>query len=207
MNTLEAVLSRQSIRSYDPNVKIDQATLTLILQQAASAPSSWNLQPWRFVVITDAQLKQKLRPHVLFNTSQLDTAAALILVLNDLDRYALFPIMNQMELDAGYITKEHFTVRQQKAEQARATRSKDSLAKEGLLDCGLVTQNLMIIAREHGYDTCPMGGFDRQQFMTVLELDQNRYQPVVLLSIGKKLPNQEERKTLRLPIESITTFK
>lgn len=207
MDTLEAVLSRQSVREYDSSIKIDQVTLMTILEQASSAPSSWNLQPWRFVVITDATLKQTLRPFVLFNTPQLDTSAALILILNDLDRYALFPIMNQMELDAGFITKEHFQVRQQKAEQARATRTKESLAREGLLDCGLVTQNLMIVARAHGYDTCPMGGFDRDQFMTVLDLDKNRYQPVVLLSIGKKLTGKTDRKTLRLPIETITTIK
>jgi nitroreductase len=204
MNTLDAVLNRQSVREYDPKATIDEATLKTILTQASSAPSSWNLQPWRFAVITSAEMKAKLRPFVMFNTTQLDTASALILVLNDLDRYALFPVMNQQELDAGYISKEHFVMRQQKAEQARATRSKESLEREGLLDCGLVTQNLMIVAREHGYDTCPMGGFDRENFMKTLNLDTNRYKPVVLLSLGKKL--SDSRKTLRLPIDTVATF-
>lgn len=204
MEAIQAILSRQSVREYDASVKITESEMLTMLTEASSAPSSWNLQPWRFVVITKPELKAQLRPHVLFNTTQLDTASALILVLNDLDRYALFPIMNELELKAGYITKEHFQVRQQKAEQARTTRSKESLEREGLLDCGLVTQNLMIVARAHGYDTCPMGGFDRDQFMTVLNLDRNRYKPVVLLSIGKKLA--EGRKTLRLPIQDIVTM-
>jgi nitroreductase len=204
MDVLDAIINRQSVREYDPNVKIDQATLLKMVEQASTAPSSWNLQPWRFVIITNEEVKTKLRPFVLFNTTQLDTASALILILNDLDRYALFPIMNQMELDAGYVSKEHFLTRQQKAEQARATRTKESLEREGLLDCGLVAENLMLIARAYGYDTCPMGGFDRENFMKTLNLDTNRYKAVVLLSIGKKV--KDARKTLRLPIQSITTI-
>jgi nitroreductase len=176
-----------------------------MLTEASSAPSSWNLQPWRFVIIQNPEVKAKLRPYVLFNTPQLDTASALVLILNDLDRYALFPVMNKMELDAGFITEEHYKVRNQKAEQARATRSKESLDREGLLDCGLVAQNLMIIARAYGYDSCPMGGFDRDNFMKVLEIDTNRYKPVVLISIGKRL--KDAKQTLRFPINTITTIK
>jgi nitroreductase len=205
MDTKTAMLSRQSIREYDPNVKIDQATLLKILEEASSAPSSWNLQPWRFVVIQSPEMKTKLRPFMMFNTPQIDTASALILILNDLDRYAMFPVMNQLELDAGFITKEHFQVRQQKAEQARITRTKESLDREGLLDCGMVSQNIMILARAYGYDTCPMGGFDRDQFMKILEMDANRYKPVVLISIGKKA--KEPKKTLRFPIKEITFIK
>lgn len=205
MDAIQAILSRQSIREYDPQVKIDEATLLKMLTEASSAPSSWNLQPWRFVLIQNPALKAKLRPYVLFNTPQLDTASALVLILNDLDRYALFPVMNKMELDAGFITEEHYKVRNQKAEQARATRSKESLDREGLLDCGLVAQNLMIIARAYGYDSCPMGGFDRDNFMKVLELDTNRYKPVVLISIGKRA--KDAKQTLRFPINTITTIK
>lgn len=205
MDILSIIKDRQSIRDYDPTVSITEETLLKILEDASTAPSSWNLQPWRFVAVLSAEQKAKIRPYVLFNTPQLDTASAMILILNDLDRYAMFPIMNQMELDAGFITAEHFKIRQQKAEQARATRTKESLDREGLLDCGLVAQNLMIVARAYGFDTCPMGGFDRDNIMKVLDLDATRYKPVMLLSLGKK--KGDAKKTLRFPIRSITTIK
>jgi nitroreductase len=205
METKQAVLTRQSIREYDPNFKIDEATLLQLLQEASTAPSSWNLQPWRFVIIQQPEMKAKLRPFVFSNTTQLDTSSALILVLNDLDRYAMYPILNQMDLDAGLITQDHFKIRQQKAEQARATRSKESLDREGLLDCGLVAQNIMILARGYGFDTCPMGGFDRDQFMTILGMDSTRYKPVVLISIGKRA--KDIKQTFRFPIKTITTIK
>jgi nitroreductase len=205
METKQAILTRQSIREYDPNFKIDEATLLQLLQEASTAPSSWNLQPWRFVLIQQPEMKAKLRPFVYSNTTQLDTSSALILVLNDLDRYAMYPILNQMDLDAGLITQDHFKIRQQKAEQARATRSKESLDREGLLDCGLVAQNIMILARGYGFDTCPMGGFDRDQFMTILGMDSSRYKPVVLISIGKRA--KDIKPSFRFPIKTITTIK
>ena len=205
METKQAILTRQSIREYDPNFKIDEATLLQLLQEASTAPSSWNLQPWRFVLIQQPEMKAKLRPYVYSNTTQLDTSSALILVLNDLDRYAMYPILNQMDLDAGLITQDHFKIRQQKAEQARATRSKESLDREGLLDCGLVAQNIMILARGYGFDTCPMGGFDRDQFMTILGMDNTRYKPVVLISIGKRA--KDIKQSFRFPIKTITTIK
>jgi nitroreductase len=205
METKQAILTRQSIREYDPNFKIDEATLLQLLQEASTAPSSWNLQPWRFVLIQQPEMKAKLRPFVYSNTTQLDTSSALILVLNDLDRYAMYPILNQIDLDAGLITQDHFKIRQQKAEQARATRSKESLDREGLLDCGIVAQNIMILARGYGFDTCPMGGFDRDQFMSILGMDNTRYKPVVLISIGKRV--KDAKKSFRFPIKTITTIK
>jgi nitroreductase len=205
MHTLEAINRRQSIREYDPLFKLSKDEILSILSLAAKAPSSWNLQPWRFVIIQDPTLKETLKPFVLFNTPQLLTSSALILVLNDLHRYDMFHVINQQDLDAGYINTHQFETRKTKAEQAKQTRTKEALAREGLFDCGLVTQNIMTIASDKGLDTCPMGGFDREQFMNVLQLDKDRYLPVVLLSIGKAAvkPNQ----SLRLPIELITDFR
>jgi nitroreductase len=205
MNVKEAIVSRQSIREYDPNVKIPLETINEMLDLASRAPSSWNLQPWRFVVVTSPDMKEALKPCVMFNTTQLATSSAMILILQDWKRYELFPILNDLELKAGYITQEQFNSRQLKAEQAKTTITKENLERTGLLDCGLIAQNFMLIAREYGYDTCPMGGFDRPNTMKVLGLDTERYSPVVLLSLGKRKGTL--KTSLRFPLAAITTYK
>jgi nitroreductase len=205
MNVKDAVLTRQSIRQYDPTVTIPLTTLNEMLELASRAPSSWNLQPWRFVVITSKEAKAALKPFVHSNTTQLETSSVMILILNDLKRYELFPVLNQMELDAGYLTQEQFQNRQIKASQNQATVSKETLERSGLLDCGIVAQNLMLIAREYGYDTCPMGGFDRPNTMKVLEIDPERYQPVMLLSVGKR--QGILKQSLRLPLKNTVIYK
>lgn len=205
MDILEAIQSRQSIREYDASVTISKEEIQTMLQEAHQAPSSWNLQPWRFVVIQDPDIKKQLKPHVLFNVSQLETSSFLVLILNDLKRYELFPVLNDLELKAGLITPEQSEARLAKAEQAKATRTLESLDREGLLDCGIVAQNLMLVAKGHGYDSCPMGGFNRDGFMEILQLDTTRYKPVLLMSIGKAKGTM--KKSLRLPLESVITFK
>lgn len=205
MNVKEAILSRQSIREYDSTVSIPLAIINEMLDLASRAPSSWNLQPWRFVVITSPEMKEALKPCVMFNTTQLATSSAMILILQDWKRYDLFPILNELELKAGYVTQEQFQSRQLKADQAKVTVTKENLERTGLLDCGLIAQNFMLIAREYGYDTCPMGGFDRPNTMKVLGIDTDRYSPVVLISLGKRKVTQ--KTSLRFPLSSITTYK
>jgi nitroreductase len=205
MNVIEAIKTRQSIKEYDPSIVISKAEIMTMLEEAHQAPSSWNLQPWRFVVIQSPDIKVQLKPHVLFNVSQLETSSFLVLILNDLKRYDLFPLLNDLELKAGLVTPEQSVARLAKVEQAKATRTPESLEREGLLDCGIVAQNLMLVAKGHGYDSCPMGGFNRDGFMDVLQLDKVRYKPVLLISIGKAL--KRPSKSLRLPIDAIVNVK
>lgn len=62
MNFNELLHKRRSTRHFDPSVAIDRDELTALLDAACRAPSGNNAQPWRFVVITDAALREKLLP-------------------------------------------------------------------------------------------------------------------------------------------------
>ena len=59
MDIYEVIKRRYSCRSYD-NKPIDPAKLSRILEAARLAPSAKNIQDWRFVVVTDEQMKQNL---------------------------------------------------------------------------------------------------------------------------------------------------
>lgn len=83
----EIVTGRRSVRVYDETVKISKEEMTAILEEAVLAPSSVNLQPWRFVVAESDEAKAKLRPLIRFNTRQNDTSAAMILIFGDLECY------------------------------------------------------------------------------------------------------------------------
>lgn len=74
------VFGRRSIRKFDSDFKITRAEMQEILTQAGRAPSSMNLQPWRFVVVDSTAGKTKLHDLVMTNTPQNDTASAMIIV-------------------------------------------------------------------------------------------------------------------------------
>ncbi|RUR98114.1 Dihydropteridine reductase [Bacillus velezensis] len=74
-----------------------------------------------------------------------------------------------------------------------------------LIDAGLVSMQIMLTARTHGYDTNPIGGYDKENIAEVFGLKKERYIPVMLLSIGKAA--EEGFVSYRLPIEKIAQWK
>ncbi|HAP8489220.1 TPA: nitroreductase family protein, partial [Enterococcus faecium] len=63
----------------------------------------------------------------------------------------------------------------------------------------------MLVARDHGYETNPIGGFEADQLAEAFGLDKDRYVPVIILSIGKAV--EEGYESVRLAPEKITTFE
>jgi nitroreductase len=85
------------------------------------------------------------------------------------------------------------------------TLKPESIEREGLIDCGLVAMQLMIVARFHGYDTCPIGGFERDKINDALDYDKSRFKPVMIVSIGKA--KEAGKKTFRLPLKDTITYR
>ena len=84
------------------------------------------------------------------------------------------------------------------------TLSDDSIEKSGLIDCGLVAMQLMHVAREYGYDTCPIGGFKHDEIANALSIDSKRYKPVLIISIGKA--QDKGFPSIRLDINDVATW-
>ena len=86
MNLSELLHKRRSTRHYDANTAIERDELTRLLNAACRAPSGNNAQPWRFLIITEAALREKLLP-VAYNQQQILTASAIVLLLADRRAY------------------------------------------------------------------------------------------------------------------------
>ena len=179
------LLDRRSIRIYDETVKISEDELKQIILEANLAPSSMNMQPWRYVIISSDAAKERLRPALYGNLKQLETSAAMIVVFNDLHKFELAEKIYDTAVEKGLMPKD---VREKQLTNIRNMAQKVDLSKlnvSGMIDCGLAAMNLMYVAREHGYDTCPIGGFNHEMIHEVVDLDKDRYSPVMIISIGK----------------------
>ena len=60
MDAIEAIYQRRSIKQYDTECKISPEEETKLLEAAIQAPTSFNIQHWRFVIVRDADLRQKI---------------------------------------------------------------------------------------------------------------------------------------------------
>ncbi|MGG0240139.1 nitroreductase family protein [Bacillus rhizoplanae] len=204
-NFTEIMTGRRSIRKYDPSVKISKEEMTEILTEATLAPSSVNMQPWRFLVIDSAEGKEKLAPLAKFNQLQVETSAAMIAVFGDLNNFENAEEIYGKAVELGYMPSEVKESQMEKLTAYFSTVSPEVMKDTVLIDGGLVAMQLMLTARAHGYDTCPIGGYEKDKIAEAFGLDKERYVPVMLISIGKAADSGY--KSVRLPIDKIAQWK
>ncbi|WP_339176708.1 nitroreductase family protein [Paenibacillus sp. FSL H8-0317] len=201
----EVLHGRRTIKKYDPNYKISREEITEMLEDAALAPSAFNLQPWRFVVIDSNKGKEDLLEIAPFNFSQINTSSAVIAVFGDLNFVDSAEEIYKETADLGYITQEIKDKMLAMVVPMYNQFSMDKKRESVLLDGGLVSMQFMLTAHAHGYATNPMSGFNKEKIAAVLGLDPERYVPILLISIGKAA--SDARPPVRLPISQITEWK
>ncbi|RUT29614.1 nitroreductase family protein [Paenibacillus zeisoli] len=200
----EITFGRRSVKAYDPDTKISREEMTEILAEASRAPSSVNMQPWRFLVVDTAEGKEKLAPLSKFNQTQVLTSSAVIAVFIDMNNGEYMEEIFGKAVELGYMPQEIKEMQMNAFKPYYDTISKADLRDVNLIDAGLVSMQLMLVARAHGYDTNPIGGYEKDQIAEAFGMDKERYQPVMLISIGKSA--KEGHPSYRLPVETITTW-
>ena len=193
---------RKSVRKYEPDVTIPRETIQHILQQATSAPSSSNLQPWRFFVIDDLEQKKELRI-AGFNQEQIETSSAIIAVIGDNEMYKNAKQINDLNVELGYMPREIADMMIANSETTYSNLSDIERTHIAHLDAGLISMQVVLLAKDMGYDTVIMGGFDKAAFAKKYELPANEL-PMILIAIGK--PAMPARNSSRLPFEQIIRF-
>ena len=199
---LDVIQERRSVRTYDPTVQISREEMTEILELATLAPSSSNLQPWRFLVIDKQELKQKLLP-IAFNQQQVVEASAVIAVLGNVESYKKAEKIYGQAVEAGFMQADTAKSFIERTVGTYSNLQPEVARQIVYTDGGLISMQLMLVARSKGYDTVPMGGYDQAKFVETFGIPE-QYVPVMLIAIGKAtIPGHP---TTRLPIEDVLFF-
>ncbi|MEK4539024.1 nitroreductase family protein [Peribacillus sp. FSL K6-1552] len=173
-----------------------------ILDEATQAPSSSNLQAWRFIVIEDQNIKKELR-QIANNQESVETSSAVIAVLGDTEMYKNVDKIYGMNVEAGFMdqaTRKRMVSNTMNTYPHAPKETRESIAN---FDAGLVSMQLMLIAKSKGYDPVTMGGFNNQQFIEKFDVPE-RYVPIVLIAIGKSAGPSFQ--TTRLPLNEVAKF-
>ncbi|MCT6925849.1 nitroreductase family protein [Metasolibacillus sp.] len=193
---------RQSVRKYNVETKISRETIRQLLQDAISAPSSSNMQPWRFIVIDDKEIQKNIN-FFSFNQEQIETASAIIAVIGDTEMYLNAETIYAQNVELGYMPEEVAKNMAKNALAMYGAASTKVLENIVHFDAGLVSMQIMLLAKEMGYDTVPMGGFDKAKFAEYMELPANEI-PILLLAIGEAAA--PAYGSSRLPLDRIVRF-
>lgn len=193
---------RKSVRKYKEGVKIPREQLQHILEQATTAPSSSNMQPWRFLVIDDQDQKKELRA-IANNQEQVETSSAIIAVLGDVKMYENAKQIYDANAERGYMPRELADLMITNSLDLYGNASEEVLKNIVHFDAGLISMQIMLLAKDMGYDTVPMGGFDKVKFAEKFALPKNEL-PIVLIAIGKEAA--PAYGSSRLPFKQIIRF-
>lgn len=199
---VKVMQERKSVRAYDPDFKISKDELEEMLKLASTAPSSSNLQSWNFIVIQDQEVKKELRA-IANNQAQVETSSAIIAVLGNIDAYKNVEKIYTQNVEEGHMDesiKERTIENTYKVYPNAPVEARMNIAA---YDAGLISMQLMLIAKDRGYDTIPMGGFDKAKFAERFELPGHLF-PIVLIAVGKAAA--PAFGTSRLPLEDIARF-
>ena len=180
--TLErAIAERRASPSFD-GTPIPPEDLRRILDAGLHAPSGYNIQPWRFVVVQSPEQKKRLRA-ASYNQAKVEEASAVIVACGDADGWRKdFETTLQRGL-AGGMTEGY-------ADQARSSvpnylTSFNSDQMKGWLNkmVMIAFTHMLLMAEVMGYDTAPMEGFEQDKVHEVLRLPLS-YWVVALLGVG-----------------------
>ncbi|MEY9979657.1 nitroreductase family protein [Lysinibacillus sp. RC79] len=193
---------RKSVRKYNANATISRETIMQLLQNATSSPSSSNMQPWRFIVIDDKEIQKNINIFS-FNQEQIETASAIIAVIGDTKMYLNAEEIYAENVELGYMPEEIASKLAQDSLAMYGALPKEALLNIVHFDAGLISMQIMLLAKEMGYDTVAMGGFDKSKFAEYMELPSNEV-PILLLAIGEAAG--PAYGSSRLPIERLVRF-
>lgn len=198
----QLMIERKSVRKYKENVVIPHEDIQTLLQKATTAPSSSNMQPWRFIVIEDQQVKKELRA-IANNQEQVETSSAIIAVLGDLEMYKNAEKIYDANYEKGFMSREIANFMIESSLSLYGNLSEEVLKNIVHFDAGLISMQIMLLAKDMGYDTVPMGGFDKVKFAEKFNLLQNEI-PILLIAIGEAAA--PAYGSSRLPLEQIVRY-
>ncbi|MEM6393787.1 MAG: nitroreductase family protein [Planctomycetota bacterium] len=194
METMDAIYQRRAVKHFDPEHTMPDDVLTKLLEATIQAPTSFNIQHWRFVVVKDTALRQKIR-ELGNDQAQITDASVLIIMTADIkawtkdpQRYWANAPQEVADLLVGWMGPFH---------EGREQLQRD----EAMRSMGMAMQTLMLAAKAEGYDSCPMIGYDFDAVAPLINLpDDHAIGPIVVL--GKKTKDSWP-KPGQLPLDEV----
>ena len=183
MDTFDAIYQRRAVKGFDPEHRISNEQERKLLDAAIQAPTSFNIQHWRFVILRDPDLRQRIRTEFGNDQAQMTDASLLVLMTADKkawtknpDRYWRNAPPEVAKLLVDWIAPFH---------EGREWLERD----EAQRSIGMAMQTLMLAAKALGYDSCPMIGFDIDKVAELIRLPEDHVMgPMVAIGKGTKDP-------------------
>ena len=204
---MEAMDFRHACKIFDETKKISNEDMKFILETGRKSPSSFGQEGWKFLVITNEELKAKLRPFC-WDQPQITTCSHLVIILAAIEavkpesgvpalRFARREMPQEKKDFYNKLYKDHLTV-------TKVLDSDENVYSWTARQTYIAAGNMMTAAAIKGIDSCPIEGFDKAKVEEVLGLDTKKFQLSMVLPFGYRINPQSTQ--MRLPFEEVIEF-
>jgi nitroreductase len=177
----QAIRERRATPSFD-GTPIPADDLRAILDAGLSAPSGYNMQPWRFIVVQGEEQKRRLRA-ASYNQPKVEEASAVIVACGDADGWRK-DLDEMLEMGrAGGMPESYASQAKSSVPAYLSSFSADQMKGWLNKQVMLAYTHMLLMAEVLGYDTAPMEGFEQDRVHEALRLPMS-YWVVALLAVG-----------------------
>lgn len=202
---------RYAVKAFDPAKKIPDATWKLLEEALVLAPSSFGLQPWRFVEVQDTGVRAKLRA-AAWNQGQVTDASHVVVIARKL-------VVTAADVDA-YVDRTvavrsapREALQEYRQMMVNSVTNPQSLAGGAGMDawtrsqCYIALGFFLSAAALLGVDACPMEGFDAKAFDEILGLTKEGYGATVMVTAGYRSPSDWLASLAKVRYEPATVIR
>ena len=194
MDTFEAIDTRRAIKKFDSSYKMSSEDVKSLMEHVILSPTSYNQQNWRFVTVTDQDIKDKISKAARNQAQPKDGSLVIVLCGN----------MNAWKEEPLRYWKNNTLEKQELVKNSLAKKYADSPQNrrdEAIRSCGFAGQTIMLAARQMGLDSCPMVGFEYDELAEIIKLPEDHL-IVLMIVVGKSLEPAGERGG-QLPLNEV----
>lgn len=212
---LEALRFRHACKTFDPAKPVSEAEFSTILEAAVLSPSSFGQEPWKFLVVQDPALREKLRPVAWGAQGQLATATHFVVILARTPRHMRYDSayidrhLREIEkLPPDIVERKRGAFEEFQKDDFRLLESGRALWDWAAKQCYLPLANMMTVAALLGIDSCPIEGFQSEAVTRILAedfgVDPEDFRPAVMVAFGHRINPQPEKR--RTPAAELITW-
>lgn len=191
-NFARLVQERRTAINFDASVTMSKEEMNEIIELARYAPSCYNLQHVTYKVMLDRNQREEVKK-VSYDQHKTVTASAVVIVCANPKAYE--NVDETMAKHRQYMDEESFAEWIQSSKQLYESRGESFQRDEAIRNASLAAMMFMLVAKDKGWDTAPMIGFDEERIKDIFQIEEP-FIPVLMITIGKQ---PEQYKSFKRP--------
>ncbi len=203
---LQAFNHRHATKSFDPSKKISEDDFNFILETARLSPSSLGYEPWKFLIVQNKQLREKIKAVSFGAQGQLPTASHFVIILAKSNARTDSDYVQQLMTDTKKVPSDTLLRMNQAYQNFQENDLRLFENDRALFDWAskqtyIALGNMLTAAAQIGIDSCPIEGFNYEKVNEILDneglLEDRSYQVSVMAAFGYRVDEPSRIKNRR----------